>query len=466
MQDARRRLRFGILAAALLALAATGARAGQAPAGRPGAEASRHPGAATASRPNALRATVRPGDTLDLICARLRERAGYYSDDDMLAAVRRANNLQTNLVRPGRELIVPLAAVALPAPVARRVADGAAVRGLYLAGPACGVSTVLDRVDRFIAAGGNTVVFDAKDVDGAVSYRSADALAGWGRGRAAPVIPSLPAMVDRFHARGLHVVARLAVFLDGELGVKRPDLAALGPGGARLAALGAAWLDPSRPEVRAYNLALAVELAQAGVDEVQLDYVRYPAGLRAGRATGEATRDVAACAARRCAVIGDFVAQVRDSLHARGATLSVVIGGTAGWGDAGVPALDGQDPVRLAAAADVLCPAIFPGQFAPGFAGCARPAGEPGRICFEGVRGLRARVSDTTPIRPWLQAFAWNTPEFDGGYVAAQVRGAQEAGADGWCLWNPASQYQVALPELPALALPLAVVGAMGAPRR
>lgn len=462
MQVARRHLRISIAIAALLVLAAVDVTAGQPP---PGPESSRSAARAT-SRSNALLYTVKPGDTLDRICALLRERAGYYSVDDMLAAVRRANQLQTNLLRPGRELLVPLAVSAPSATVARGVRDGAAVRGIYLAGPACGVSSVLQRVDRFILAGGNTVVFDAKDVDGAVTYRSAVPLAGYGKGRGEPMIPSLPAMVGRFHDRGLHVVARVAVFLDGEMGNKRPDLAQLGPGGTRCAELGATWLDPTRSEVRAYNLALAAELARAGVDEVQLDYVRYPAGLRVGRATGDTRDDPEATRARRCGTITAFVAAARDTLHALGATLSVVLGGDLGWEGGGDAALCGQDVAMLASSADILCPTIFPGQFAPGFAGQRRPATEPAWIAAEGVRRFQALAGDGAQVRPWLQAFPWHVEDFDGAYVAAQVKGAQGGGADGWCLWSPTSQYEASLPVLSSLASPVATAAAMGLLRR
>lgn len=462
MQLARRHLRLSFAVAALLALGAVEATAGQPPPGPEPGRSAVH----AASRPNGLLYTVKPGDTLDRICTLLRERAGYYSADDMLTAVRRANHLQTNLLRPGRELLVPIAVATPSATVERRVVDGAPVRGIYLAGPACGVSSVLQRVDRFILAGGNTVVFDAKDLDGAVTYLSAVPLAGWGKGRGEPIIPSLPAMVGRFHDRGLHVVARVAVFLDGELGAARPELTQLGPGGARCAELGAAWLDPTRVEVRAYNLALAAELARAGVDEVQLDYVRYPAGLRVGRAAGDARDDLEATRAHRCQTITTFVAAARDTLHALGATLSVVLGGDLGWDGGGDAALCGQDVAMLASSADILCPTMFPGQFAPGFAGHRRPAGEPAWIAAEGVRRFQALAGEAAQVRPWLQAFPWHVEDFDGAYVAAQVKGAQGGGADGWCLWSPTSQYEASLPVLSSLTSPVATAAAMGLLRR
>ena len=37
------------------------------------------------------------------------------------------------------------------------------------------------------------------------------------------------------------------------------------------------WTDPSNPKVQDYDIALAKFVAQSGVDEVQFDYVRFPA---------------------------------------------------------------------------------------------------------------------------------------------------------------------------------------------
>jgi hypothetical protein len=170
--------------------------------------------------------------------------------------------------------------------------------------------------------------------------------------------------------------------------------------------------------------------------------------------------------APRGEAISTFVAAARDTLHALGATLSVVLGGDLGWEGGGDAALCGQDPAVLATCADILCPIIFPGQFAPGFAGRRRPAEEPGWIVAEGVRRFQALAGDGAQVRPWLQAFPWHVEDFDGAFVAAQMKGAQAGGADGWCLWSPASQYEAALAVLPSQSTPVATAAAMGLLRR
>jgi hypothetical protein len=438
-----------LVLAALLALVPAWAAAAQPVSAQPVSRA----GTARPAPPRvtALSYTVQPGDNLNRICSQLRERTGHYSLDDMLTAVRGANDLQTNLLRPGQVLLIPAASQAITATVMRTVAEGAEVRGIYLTGPACGVSSVLQRVDRFIAAGGNTVVFDAKDIDGAVSYRSAEPLAGWGKGREAPVISSLDAMLERFHSRGLYVVARLAVFLDGDLGGRRPDLALQGPDGAAWSERGCVWLDPTQPEVSAYHLALASELARAGVDEIQLDYVRYPTnGWR-----GDWQGDIERTAARRQEMIAGFLTAVRDTLRPMGVRLSADLFGIMAWDRTEDLALTGQHVPTIAALVDVVCPMIYPSHFAPGFEGRRHPADEPAWFIAEGTRRFRELAGAGVEVRPWLQAFPWRVTSFDGRYIADQVSAARQEGAAGWCLWNPASQYEAALAVLPSLCAPL-----------
>ena len=37
------------------------------------------------------------------------------------------------------------------------------------------------------------------------------------------------------------------------------------------------WLDPSKPGVQYYNLMIMEEVAKLGFDEIQFDYIRFPA---------------------------------------------------------------------------------------------------------------------------------------------------------------------------------------------
>ena len=394
--------------------------------------------------------TVQSGDTLMKICTRHRDRTNHYSLNDLLTAIRQANGLESNMLRIGQRLVIPVAAEQDHPRVAKRVADGEEMRGIYLTGPACGVSSVLTRVDNFISAGGNAVVFDAKDIDGGVSFYSRHPLASWGSGRKTPVISSLDDMIKRFDDRGLYVVARVALFLDGELGRARPDLALQDSTGAPWGERGCIWVDPAHPDVRDYNLGLAMELARAGVDEIQFDYVRYPTNGWAGDAVGD-LEDIAL--GRREAING-FLAAARDSLHRSGVRISADLYGIMAWGSMEDLALTGQDVAAIAQLVDVICPMIYPSHFGPGFEGRKRPGDDPAYFISEGTRRFQAMAEGHAEIRPWLQAFSYRVSRFDGDYIRTQVESARASGGSGWSLWNPGCRYGVALEVLPELCDP------------
>ncbi len=402
---------------------------------------------ASESAPASLSYTVQDGDTLLKICSDHRHLTNHYSLTDMLTAIRHANHLESNFLRIGQILQIPVKMDTGFQRVVDRKSAGAEMRGMYLTGPACGVSSVLARVDGFIAAGGNAVVFDAKDIDGGVSVYTKHPLASWGEGRTTPVISSLEDMMARFDQRGLYVVARIALFLDGELGRRRPDLALQDSTGAVWTERGCVWVDPAKAEVVEYNLALAGELARAGVDEIQFDYVRFPTNGW----VGDWSADLETTAARRRAVISNFLSTARDSLNGYGVKISADLYGIMAWGQMADLALTGQHVPTIASLVDVICPMIYPSHFGPGFEGRKRPGDDPEYFIGEGTRRFRDMVAGQADIRPWLQAFPYRVTHFDGAYIGAQVRASRAAGGSGWSLWNPACRYDVALNVLPSL---------------
>ncbi len=443
-----RRRALSAMAAALLAAT---------PSAPEAAASAEHPQAPPLQAP--ITHVVRAGDTLNRLAIAYRGEAGWYSQIDCLAAIRQANGLQDDhLLRVGQTLEIPVWREAPPPRAVQRTHDGSQLRGIYLPGPVCGYQSVFARIDSFTRRGGNGVVFDAKDIDGGVSFRSQHPLASWGEGRTAPVVGDLRDLVRRLHERDLWVVARLALFLDGELGRRLPQFALHDARGQPWTERGCVWMDPAAPAVREYNIHLAIELARAGVDEVQIDYVRFPTnGWR-----GDCRGDLAATAARRQQVITRFVASLHDTLRALDCRLSADLFGIMAWDRTEDLALTGQHVPSLARHLDVICPMIYPSHFAPGFEGLDRPGDHPEFLIAEGVRRFRAQAGDAVHIRPWLQAFPWRVRDYAPGYVAAQIRAAQAAGGAGWCLWNPAGRYETALR---ALADPTAGLVAVAPPR-
>src|SRR5262249_56522041 len=77
----------------------------------------------------------------------------------------------------------------------------------------------------------------------------------------------------------MHAIARIAMFRDEHLVKTHPELAVkshrTGEPWRENGKL--VWTDPSNPKVQDYDIALARYVAESGVDEIQFDYVRFPA---------------------------------------------------------------------------------------------------------------------------------------------------------------------------------------------
>jgi len=399
------------------------------------------PAAALCGRDTAL--TVRPGDSLSSIASRLLSLSPSYTRQGLVEEIRRYNDLDTDTLRPGQELLVPLGETQpLNLPVARP--SDFAAKGIYVNAQVAGSKKVLELADQLVAAGGNTIVFDVKDRLGNLSYASRvpTALAIGASEQAAVQQPAK--LIDFLHRRQIHAVARLTCFHDVRLARERPDLVPFSRKNRALWGERDApnWVDPSLPEVQDYLLALIEEVAAMGVDEIQLDYIRFPT-------EGDAEDAVFAFSPRltsRHEVISAFLERVREVLEPTGVLLSADIFGVLAWGRKEDVVSTGQHLAGMLPYLDVVSPMLYPSHFFGTFDEIANPVDYPYYFVYQGCRQLQdLAATHGVIVRPWVQAFPYRVTRFDEDYVTEQLHGAENGGAQGWLLWNPASRYDVGL---------------------
>src|SRR5215469_8368708 len=153
-----------------------------------------------------------------------------------------------------------------------------AVHALYLSEYGISSSVIRNAAYGIIHRGGaNALVVNIKSDHGQLVYPSEIPLAKQIGARNITLIHSLPDLVNSAHAQGIYIIARIVTFKDTPLATSKPeDAIHLANGSLFKDREGLSWTDPFKPEVRAYNIAIAVEAAKAGFDEVQFDYVRFP----------------------------------------------------------------------------------------------------------------------------------------------------------------------------------------------
>jgi hypothetical protein len=143
------------------------------------------------------------------------------------------------------------------------------------------------------------------------------------------------------------------------------------------------------------------------------------------------------------ATIGDFLAEARQKLVPYNVFLSADVFGYVCWNvdDTGI----GQLLEKLAPELDYLSPMLYPSSFQFGIPGYRNPVRHPYEVVYLSL--LRAKVRTHLPgshFRPWLQAFrdyAYDRRTFGPAEIREQIRGAEDAGSNGWMLWNPHNVY-------------------------
>lgn len=388
--------------------------------------------------------TTQKNDTFVKVSRSLLKVTAIYEVDDLGRAIAKAlRDKRTDMgatLRPGLVFTVPhLVSKPFAEGDAARLGWPAdkALRGLYLRGPSARGPRYSHLLKNMVARDYNAIVLDLKDYDGVITYDSKAPLAIESKATRGAPIRDLSRAIRFAHNFDVRVIARISCFHDETVSKARPDLVVRNKQG-KPHAIG--WLDPRNTIAQDYVIALANEAMDAGADEIQLDYVRYPVkGIKNADFGLNGTKIT------KVDVIRDFVRRVHAVTQARAVPLSLDIFGMSAQGiRADIEAL-GQDPAVLARECEVLSPMVYPSHYENGFMGHAVPGDHP-ELVGVGTRKTLNLVDKGLPtiVRPWVQAVNWNSPSYSPEYLRQEMDSADANGGVGWLLWQPAQDYSYA----------------------
>ena len=392
--------------------------------------------------------SAKRGDSVGSVARQYLKRTSYLTSSELAEAIRKTNGNRTgNNLKSGEQVIVP---GILAAPVVEKtipVAKDFEVRAIYLTGVMAGSDHGVRIIKHWREVGGNAVVFDIKDSDGSVNIPFDHPLAG----RQHVYIRDVPKLAHFLHSQGMHAIARIAIFRDQRLVEAHPELAVKShrTGNAWRENGKLVWTDTSNPKVQEYNIALAKYVADLGVDEIQFDYVRFPAEGDQKDASFYFQTEHPTW--HRSDVINDFLKHAYAELHPKGVLLSLDVFGVMAWQRPIDLSHTGQDIVGMAKYCDVLSPMIYPSHFF-GMDGIAHPGDAPEHFIGESMDRFKLITKDSTVvIRPWLQAFRWRTKTYSPEYIETQVRVAKEKGGVGFLFWNAGNDYSKPYAAMPTM---------------
>lgn len=347
-----------------------------------------------------------------------------------------------------------------------------AVRGIYVTAHSAGGQRIDKLIDYVNATELNSMVIDVKDDWGYITFKtSEESLEKFSRN----YISDLEGLLERLSENDIYPIARVVVFKDTALAKEHPELSFLEENEEVWTnRRGEAFVNPFIKDIWDYNIAVAEKAVEAGFQEIQFDYVRFPEGFEnrdeiLSYSRGEYTEEKLLPRLKRewdnipvyrrpeepqysqkiarVTAVTDFVEYAYERLSPLGVDVSVDIFGYTATTDA--PGI-GQDFLEISKNVDIISAMIYPSHWGPGYFNIPHPDLEPYRVVQEYVKSEKERFSkldDPPTSRPWIQDFtaSWlgrgSYRVYGKEEVEAQIRALNEAGIDEYLIWNSQNRY-------------------------
>jgi len=306
------------------------------------------------------------------------------------------------------------------------------IRGVHVT---MALASIPGKIDEYLSLtkhGLNTLELDIKDENGEVAFRKPKV----------PLAREVDAAKDYYnpvevakkaHAAGVYLIGRIVCFEDPVLSQNAPQYAIrTTSGGVWTTAAGLGWVNQYDKRVWDYNIALAKAAAQAGFDEIQFDYVRFPTDgdLSSAVFHGKTKQS-------QTEVITSFAKYASEQLKPLGVRVGADVFGLSATRNMGI----GQRPKKLGAYLDTIYPMVYPSHFGPGEYNLPDPNAQPGRTVGLALRDFDRQLTGLdTRIVPWLQDFSLGRT-YTLADVQDQIEAARDSGAKGYLLWNAAGVY-------------------------
>lgn len=323
------------------------------------------------------------------------------------------------------------------------------VRGIYVTSSS---ASLTKRVDDLIALSKrtkiNAFVIDVKEDDGTLLFKmKAGEKYNPNANRRSP-IKDIDKFMKKMKDNNIYTIARIVSFKDPTYAKANPDKAIItkSTGKPFTNSDGVIWVSPHDRYLWEYNIAVAKEAALAGFDEIQFDYVRFPASNG-----GKLDKDLDYRNPNKESkpeTIQKYLQYARKELEPLGVYIAADVYGQVG----SLPddmAL-GQHWESVSNVVDYICPMIYPSHYGKGVYGLPVPDAEPYKTVYRSTQdsmNRNANIDTPAMIRPWIQAF---TARWVKGYITygpeqieLQVKALKDLGINEYILWSPTNRYRI-----------------------
>ena len=204
------------------------------------------------------------------------------------------------------------------------------------------------------------------------------------------------------------------------------------------------WVSPHDRQLWEYNIGVSKEAATAGFNEIQFDYVRFPAS-NAGKLDKildyRKEKDET-----KAETIQNYLKYAREQLSPLQVYISADIFGLVGSVSDDMAL--GQHWEAVSNIVDYVSPMMYPSHYGNGTYGLAVPDAFPYETIFFSTRDSVSKnknIETPATIRPWIQDF---TASWVKGYIKygdkqleLQIKALEDNGVKEYMLWNAGNTY-------------------------
>ena len=319
------------------------------------------------------------------------------------------------------------------------------IHGIYVSAYVAGTKNMMEEMITHIDGSNiNAIVIDVKNDEGNIVFdMKSDLIDELGAKNI--LVKDMPGLIDTLHEHGVYTIARCVAFRDPYIEDVEPDwMLRTADGEIYEDNKGFNWMDPRNDDVCDYLIEVALSCKDAGFDEVQFDYVRFPTGIT--------EEDLGMNGYGRRKAINDFVRTAHAKLKSSGMPLSLDVFGTVinSKVDRNIV---GQEYSWLSMGCEYLSPMIYPSHYYEGTMGNDYPDLYPYETIDAAMKYSETALKTVNPngkrvqasVRPWLQGFTASYlkkyRQYEAEEVREQIKAVNDNGIDSWIIWNPSCKY-------------------------
>lgn len=251
----------------------------------------------------------------------------------------------------------------------------------------------------------------------------------------------LPDIIAQMKEAGIYTIARVISLKDDVYSHQNPEVKLWNKDKSGHAVH---WVNPQNSEVLDYNREIISEIVEAGVDEINLDFIRYPTKFTSAflGITNE----------EKAEHVSNFVSMVRQSIDQKNpkTVLSVNTFAILGWDQDGNAGL-GQDVQELAQIADIIAPMLYPNTFSKDNANyhLKGKSFEYSTVYRTLEKYAELLGTNAVKLRPWIQGYYTYTED-----MIDQIQAVYDAGVCGFTIWDIHNDYYYSYRAMEMVELP------------